>query len=80
MTLQELCKKYNYAESSVLHGFPRVKESILRNYGIVINKIGRGKKAEYLEEDKSKEVQMEELKEFLDKNPHAKEYVEGLNK
>ena len=75
MTLEEFCQKYSYAESSVLHGFPRVKESILKTYGVEIIKIGRGKKAEYIEKEKSKE-----LHEFLEKNPQAKEYVEGLNK
>ena len=45
MTLEEFCQKYSYAESSVLHGFPRVKESILKTYGVEIIKIGRGKKA-----------------------------------
>ena len=80
MTLEEFCQKYNYAESSVLHGFPRVKESILKTYGVEIIKIGRGKKAEYIEKEKSKELQIEELHEFLEKNPQSKEYVEGLNK
>ena len=46
MTLEEFCQKYNYAESSVLHGFPRIKESIIKQYGIEIIKQGRGKKAE----------------------------------
>ena len=68
MTLEEFCQKYNYAESSVLHGFPRVKESILKTYGVEIIKIGRGKKAEYIEKEKSKELQIEELHEFLEKN------------
>lgn len=80
MTLEEFCQKYSYAESSVLHGFPRVKESILKTYGVEIIKIGRGKKAEYIEKEKSKELQIEELHEFLEKNPQAKEYIEGLNK
>lgn len=78
MTLQELCQKYNYAESSVLHGFPRIKESILKQYGIEIIKVGRGSKAEYIEQDKNKEKQIEELYKFLEKNPQAKEYVESL--
>ena len=80
MTLEELCQKYNYAERSVIHGFPRVKENIFKTYGITIVRKGRGKKAEYIEIDKSKEQQIEELQDFLEKNPHAKEYVEGLNK
>lgn len=80
MTLQELCQKYDYAESSVLHGFPHVKESILKQYGIEIVKKGRGKKAIYEEIERSKEVQIEKLQEFLEQNPHAKEYVEKLTK
>ena len=79
MTLEEFCQKYNYAESSVLHGFPRIKESVLKQYGIEIIKKGRGKKAEYIEIEKSKELQIEELHEFLEKNPQAKKYVESLN-
>ena len=71
MTLEEFCQKYNYAESSVLHGFPRIKESIIKQ--------GRGKKAEYIEVDKSKELQIEELNNFLEKNPQAKAYLESLN-
>lgn len=78
MTLEEFCQKYNYAESSVLHGFPRVKENVLRQYGIEIVKKGRGKKAEFFEIEKSKEKQIKELHEFLEKNPLAKEYVESL--
>lgn len=79
MTLEEFCQKYNYAESSVLHGFPRIKESIIKQYGIEIIKQGRGKKAEYIEVDKSKELQIEELNNFLEKNPQAKAYLESLN-
>lgn len=79
MTLQELCQKYNYTESSVLHGFPRVKDYILKTYGIEIIKVGKGKKAQYIEEDKNKETQIEKLQEFLEQNPYAKEYIENLN-
>ena len=80
MTLEELCQKYNYAETSVIHGFPRIKESILKQYGVEIIKVGRGKKAEYIEKEKSEKLQIEELHEFLEKNPKAKQYIEGLNK
>jgi hypothetical protein len=38
MTAKELSEKYNYAESSVLHGFPHIKEMILKKYGIEIIK------------------------------------------
>lgn len=80
MTLQELCKKYDYAESSVIHGFPRVRDSILRTHKVLIVKKGRGKKAEYFEEDKSEEMQIKELEEFLKNNPHAKEYIKEIDK
>ena len=78
MTAEELSNKYGYAKSSVLHGFPHVKEMILKKYGIEIVKNGRGKKAEYIEIDRTKEKQIENLHEFLENNPQAKEYVESL--
>jgi transcriptional antiterminator Rof (Rho-off) len=80
MTLEEFCNKYDYAESSVLHAFPHIKKSILLKHGIIIEKKGRGKKSEYIEIDGSKEKQLKELEEFLDENPHAKEYIESLIK
>ena len=55
-----------------------MQRSILKNYGIEIIKIGRGKKANYIEKEKSEEKQMEDLKKFLDANPAVKEYFEGI--
>lgn len=78
MTLEELCEKYGYASSSVIHGFPRVRDNILKVYGVLIIKEGKGKKAVYKEENKQKEQQIKELQEFLEKNPHAQEYLKEL--
>ena len=80
MTLQELCQKYGYAESTVLHNFPNIRNNILKTHKVWINKVGKGQKAEYLEEDRNEEMQVEELKNFLNDNPLAKQYLESLNK
>lgn len=49
MSLEELCSKYNIAQSSVLTKFKRTQETILKKYGVNIIKVGRGSSAEYLE-------------------------------
>lgn len=78
MTLQEFCEKYQYAESTVYHSFAAVQKAILKQYGMKVSKIGRGKKAQFIEEGKSEEAQMADLRQFLEKNPMLKEYFEGL--
>jgi hypothetical protein len=78
MTRKELADKYGFSENTVYKNFPQVQRSVLKNYGIEVIKIGRGKKAEYIEQEKSEEKQMEDLKKFLDKNPAIKEYFEGI--
>jgi len=78
MNLQEFCEKYGYAESTVSKTFPQVKMNIFKKYGIEVIKIGKGKKAQYIEKEKTEEKQLEDLKEFLDKNPAIKEYFEGI--
>ena len=78
MTLKQLCDKYYYSEVTVLNAFPQVQRSILKKYGILIEKHGRGKKADYVEIIKTEEQQMEELKEFLQTHPAVKEYFEGI--
>ena len=78
MNLKEFCNKYGYKESTVIKTFPQVQRVILNRYGIVIEKVGRGKKAQYLEKEKPEEDQMRDLKEFLNKNPALKEYFEGI--
>lgn len=49
MSLEELCKKYNLAQSTVLTKFKRTQETILKKYGVNVIKVGRGASAEYLE-------------------------------
>jgi hypothetical protein len=50
MTLQEVCKKYGVAESSMTTKFTRTQQSILKKHGIKIIKEGRGKNVNYREE------------------------------
>lgn len=50
MTLQEVCEKYQVAESSMKNMFPRTQQSILKKHGVKIIKEGRGQKATYHEE------------------------------
>ena len=49
MTLKEFCEKYYYSEVTVLNAFPQVQRSILKKYGVLIEKQGRGKKANYID-------------------------------
>ena len=51
---------------------------ILKRYGIKVEKVGRGKKAQYIETQKTEEEQMKELKKFLETHPAIKEYFEGI--
>ena len=53
MTLKEFCDKYDYSESTVIKTFPQVQSVILKRYGIKVDKVGRGKKAQYIETQKS---------------------------
>ena len=78
MTQKELAEKYNYKENSIYKNFLAVQQGILKKYGVLIIKKGRGKKAEYIEQEKPEEDQMRELKEFLEKNPAITEYFEGI--
>lgn len=78
MTQKELAEKYDYRETSIYKNFPAVQQGILKKYGIYIEKIGRGKKAIFIEREKPEGQQMKDLKEFLDKNPAIKEYFEGI--
>lgn len=78
MTQKELADKYGFNENTVYKNFLQVQRSILKRYGIEVIKKGRGKKAEYIEKEKSEERQMEDLKKFLEKNPAIKEYFEGI--
>jgi len=50
MTLQEVCKKYNYQENTFYKNFKRCQASILKEYNIKIIKEGRGANATYREQ------------------------------
>ena len=51
MTLQELCEKYGYAESTVKNKWSATQLKIFKDYGIKITKIGRGSNVSYQEEN-----------------------------
>lgn len=78
MNLQQFCEKYGYAESTVTKTFPQVQRNILTKYGVEIIKVGKGKKAEYIEKEKTEEQQLAELHAFLETHPAIKEYFEGI--
>jgi len=78
MTIEELSRKYGYSEVTIRNAFPQVQRYILKKFGVMIEKEGRGKKANYIEKEKPEEMQMQDLKKFLDKNPAVKEYFEGI--
>ena len=79
MTQEELAEKYGYSVTSIYKNFPSVQVNIFKKTGVLIEKIGKGKKAVYIEKiNKSEEQQMEELKEFLETHPAVKEYFEGI--
>ena len=78
MTVKELSEKYGYSETTIRNAFPQVQRYILKKFGVLIEKEGRGKKANYIEKEKPEDLQMKDLKEFLDKNPAVKEYFEGI--
>lgn len=54
MTVEELSLKLGKSESTLLHNFKRTKAN-LEKKGIIINKIGKGKNAEYTLEYRKKE-------------------------
>jgi hypothetical protein len=79
MTQEQLAKKYGYSEVSIYKNFPAVQAGIYKKTGVIIEKIGKGKKAEYIEKvNKSEEEQMQDLREFLETHPAIKEYFEGI--
>lgn len=49
MTIEEVSAKYGVSMSSLKNVFPRVKQSIMKKYGIEIIKEGRGASANYIE-------------------------------
>lgn len=78
MTQKELAEKYGYGENTIYKNFLSVQAGILKKYGVYIEKIGRGKKAIFVEKEKPEDIQMQELKEFLETHPAVKEYFEGI--
>ena len=50
MTLKEVTTKYNISESSLQQNFKKTQKSIMKKYGVIINKSGRGASAIYTEE------------------------------
>ena len=79
MTQEELAKKYGYSEVSIYKNFPAVQAGIYKKTGVVIEKIGKGRKAQYIEKiNKTEEEQMQDLREFLETHPAVKEYFEGI--
>ena len=50
MTLKEVTTKYNISESSLQQNFKKTQKSIMKKYGVIINKSGRGASAVYTEE------------------------------
>lgn len=47
MTLQELCDQYQVTESTVRTKFKTAQQQILKRYGVIIEKEGRGQNASY---------------------------------
>lgn len=47
MTAQEVADKYRISLSSLTSNFPRSQEAIYKKYGVKLEKIGRGKSAQY---------------------------------
>ena len=47
MTRKELAEKYNISEESIKTNFNRVQKSLLKKYGLVLIKAGRGESADY---------------------------------
>lgn len=47
MTAQEVSEKYDISLSSLTSNFPRSQDTIYKKYGVKLEKIGRGKTAQY---------------------------------
>lgn len=68
MTLEEVCEKYEVAESTMKNNFPRVQKAILKKYNVKIIKEGRGAAARYIEEyetDNRADTMYDELKDEI---------------
>lgn len=47
MTVKELSEKYNLSESSIKNNFGRIQKSMLKKYGLILTKTGRGINTDY---------------------------------
>lgn len=47
MTRKELSEKYHLTESSIKNNFGRIQQSMMKKYGLILTKTGRGEKTEY---------------------------------
>lgn len=47
MTRKELSEKYNLTESSIKSNFTRIQASMMKKYGLILTKTGRGEKTDY---------------------------------
>lgn len=48
MTAEQLAATYDISLSTITSNFPRTQQAIKKKYGVVVEKIGRGKKAIYM--------------------------------
>lgn len=57
MNLSQVCKKFQYSESYVSKNFPKFQKAVLKKWGVVICKEGKGSDAEYIiVEDRSRAI------------------------
>ena len=42
MTRKELSEKYHLTESSIKNNFGRIQQSMMKKYGLILTKTGRG--------------------------------------
>lgn len=47
MTRKELSEKYHLTESSIKNNFGRIQQSMMKKYGLILTKTGRGEKTDY---------------------------------
>ena len=83
MTLQELCKKYNYSESTIKNKWTQVQKTVYNKTGVTLIKEGRGKNTIYKEEistDNRAMVIFEEVKDsvIMDKSAFSYENLEFI--
>ena len=65
MTKKELCDKFNLSEGAVTKHFPRCQEQLFKKYGVKVEKVGRGEKAEYIISDIPATLDVRQSIEFI---------------